>query len=179
MNKHWGHATATENLNIYLVIRLTEWPFAPKSQNTGLKTRAVLVGLVSHLKSSRLWSSKANLGKAVSCFVRNLGVWRRRAGQQEAVPCFAGWPVGEREKRECDTLFPLIQQYILSGSVIKSDQWRAYSTLNDHGYTHLAVNNSAISLHPTDPLIHSKNIENLWRDVNEWMKRPEPGFTNA
>ena len=48
----------------------------------------------------------------------------------------------EVDKRDAATLLPIIQQYIRPGSVVYSDEWRAYSQLQHNGYDHPTVNHS-------------------------------------
>ena len=58
------------------------------------------------------------------------------------------------------------------GSIIISDKWKAYNKLSSLGYTHKTVNHSENFVDPEDPSVHTQNIERLWRDMKEWMKRP-------
>ena len=71
------------------------------------------------------------------------------------------WVFGGREKydktkifmvpvhnRKQSTLLPIIQKWIMPGSIIHSDCWKAYSKLSKFGYTHVTVN-------------HSKEFKNL------------------
>lgn len=46
------------------------------------------------------------------------------------------------ETRDRKTLLPIIEAWILPGTTIHSDFWRAYDCLNDEGYNHLKVNHS-------------------------------------
>jgi len=75
-------------------------------------------------------------------------------------------------KRDAETLIPLINKYILPGSVIVSDGWSAYRTISKHGYEHQVINHTEHFVDPENPEIHTQNIERLWRDVKEWSKRP-------
>lgn len=67
------------------------------------------------------------------------------------------------EKRNAATLLPIIQQFILPGTIILSDQWAAYNMISScpDGYEHKTVNHS---LHFVDPdtHVHTQNIENMW-----------------
>jgi len=45
-------------------------------------------------------------------------------------------------KRDRDTLLPIIIQEIEPESTVHSDEWRAYSTLKNHGFLHQTVNHS-------------------------------------
>ena len=78
----------------------------------------------------------------------------------------------ENRDRSAETLIPLIKKYILPGSVIVSDGWKAYSSLRNEGYTHWVINHSEHFVDPENPDIHTQNIERLWRDIKEWTKRP-------
>ena len=68
------------------------------------------------------------------------------------------------EKRSAENLIPMIQQYILPGSIIYSDLWKAYNSIPSlpQGYSHYTVNHSTNFLNPSDPNIHTQNIESLW-----------------
>ena len=79
---------------------------------------------------------------------------------------------GSSQPRDKDTLIGLIQKFILPESVIYSDCWKAYSSLSDHGFEHLTVNHSLHFVDPKDKDIHTQNIERLWLDVKQYMKRP-------
>lgn len=51
-------------------------------------------------------------------------------------------------------LIPLIKKYILSGSIIMSDGWKAYSSLNHKGYTHRVINHKSHSQWSPYPQCH-------------------------
>jgi hypothetical protein len=57
---------------------------------------------------------------------------------------------------------PIIEEWILPGTTIISDCWKAYNCLEREGYVHLKVNHS---LHFKDPETgaHSNSIESSWR----------------
>ena len=79
------------------------------------------------------------------------------------------------EKRDKATLVPLIQRYILPGSVIYSDCWGAYKGLDDLegcNYTHFQINHSTNFVDSVNKNIHTQNIDRLWRCLKEWCKRP-------
>ena len=46
------------------------------------------------------------------------------------------------EKRDEQTLLPIIKEWIEPGTIIVSDCWKAYSKLETHGYEHRTVNHS-------------------------------------
>eukprot|EP00102_Acyrthosiphon_pisum_P021188 XP_016658398.1 PREDICTED: uncharacterized protein LOC107883251 [Acyrthosiphon pisum] len=66
------------------------------------------------------------------------------------------------EKRDRETLLQIIKNEIKTGTTIYSDQWRAYSTLNHHGYIHQTVNHSEFFIDP-ETGAHTQQIEGLWR----------------
>ena len=68
------------------------------------------------------------------------------------------------EKRDKATLLPIIQNEIELGSIIYSDQWRAYSTLKDIGYHHETVNHFEFFVDPTTGA-QTQTIECIWRHV--------------
>ena len=46
------------------------------------------------------------------------------------------------ERRDKDTLIPIIRAQILPGICVMSGMWKAYDCLQDEGYNHLTVNHS-------------------------------------
>ena len=52
------------------------------------------------------------------------------------------WFLVAVEKRDEQTLLPIIQKWIEPGTIIVSDCWKAYSKLETHGYEHRTVNHS-------------------------------------
>ena len=74
--------------------------------------------------------------------------------------------------RNKHTLLPIIEKFILPNSVIYSDLWKAYNDLESAGYDHLAINHSLNFVDPDNKEIHTQNVERLWRDVKEYVKRP-------
>ena len=53
-----------------------------------------------------------------------------------------GVEVEKLSKRDSKTLIPIIQKWILPGSIIHSDCWKAYNKLETLGYKHVTVNHS-------------------------------------
>lgn len=66
------------------------------------------------------------------------------------------------DKRDRSTLLPIIKQWILPGSIIHSDFWKAYDCLNDEGYKHLKVNHS-IEFVNLENNACTNHIEASWR----------------
>ncbi|KYM95728.1 hypothetical protein ALC62_13634 [Cyphomyrmex costatus] len=73
--------------------------------------------------------------------------------------------------RSSNTLSSIIQNYVLPGSIIYTDQWRAYRDLeNNNNYTHCTVNHSVNFVNP-DTGVHTQNIERVWRDMRANIPR--------
>ncbi|XP_061504266.1 uncharacterized protein LOC133391842 [Anopheles gambiae] len=55
-------------------------------------------------------------------------------------------------------------------TTIVTDGWRAYIGLDGKGYEHEMINHSENFVHPSDPLVHTQTIENLWRWVKPFLR---------
>ena len=82
-------------------------------------------------------------------------------GYMEAVPT-----------RDANTLLPIIQAHVAPGTIIHSDEWRAYSqvarlpSVASHG----TVNHSVTFVDPVTG-VHTQNIESYWERVKMKLKR--------
>ncbi|KAH7671583.1 hypothetical protein AAVH_42617 [Aphelenchoides avenae] len=83
------------------------------------------------------------------------GVTRGDASQCFMVPV---------EKRNADTLLPIIQKHVRPGSIVVSDLWKAYWTVGQlpQGYQHLTINHSLNFVDPTNANVHTQSVENRW-----------------
>ena len=72
--------------------------------------------------------------------------------------------------RSAATLIPIIQTYILPGTLIISDEWRAYSSLSSLGYQHQTVNHSQNFVDPGTGA-HTNSVEGYWSCVKRQMRR--------
>jgi len=65
-------------------------------------------------------------------------------------------------------LLPLIQQHVLPGTTVLSDEWRSYSQVPTLGMVHETVNHS---LHFVDPTTgaHTQGIESTWSATKRMM----------
>lgn len=75
------------------------------------------------------------------------------------------------QRRDAATLLPIIQAHTAPGTIIHSDDWRAYSRVASLPTvaTHGVVNHS---LHFVDPStgVHTQNIESYWGRVKRKIK---------
>ena len=74
------------------------------------------------------------------------------------------------ERRDKETLLPIIRAQILPGTRVMSDLWRSYDCLKDEGYEHLTVNHSLNFVDP-DTGAHTQGIENTWWGVKRSYPR--------
>ncbi|XP_052005706.1 uncharacterized protein LOC127659789 [Xyrauchen texanus] len=76
------------------------------------------------------------------------------------------------ERRGRQNLVPLIALHVKTGSSIISDEWRAYRTLGELGFNHVAVNHSRWYVDPRTGA-HTQHIERAWRSIKEqvWRQR--------
>ena len=65
------------------------------------------------------------------------------------------------EKRDKETLIPLIEKYVEKGSTIITDCWASYKCLKDLGYKHETVNPSENFVDPSTGAC-TNLIENRW-----------------
>ena len=72
--------------------------------------------------------------------------------------------------RSAATLLPIIQTYIRPGTLIISDEWRAYCRIPSLGYTHQTVNHSQNFVDPTTGA-HTNSIEGYWSCVKRQLRK--------
>ena len=73
------------------------------------------------------------------------------------------------DKRDRETLLPIIKQNISPGSTVFSDKWGAYYTLSDEGYVHDTVNHS--KEFKSESGCCTNTIEGLWGNVKLKIKK--------
>ncbi|XP_049281627.1 uncharacterized protein LOC125769372 [Anopheles funestus] len=74
------------------------------------------------------------------------------------------------EQRDAATLHRIINQHVAPGTTIVTDGWRAYNGIDQHGFIHETINHSQNFVDPSDPFVHTQNIENLWRWVKPFIR---------
>ena len=75
-------------------------------------------------------------------------------------------------RRDAATLLPIIQQHVGPGTIIHSDQWRAYSRVASlpNVASHATVNHSVEFVDSTTG-VHTENVESYWNRVKIKLKR--------
>ena len=71
--------------------------------------------------------------------------------------------------RRADTLIPIIQQHVVPGSWIWTDEWPSYSRLNSLGFNHQTVNHSENFIDPSTGA-HTQGVERSWKEEKCWLR---------
>lgn len=171
LSPHWDHHTVIHCLGISSKISVDWRSFCSEVTEFWFQHQEAIGGpdTVVEIDETLIVRRKYGRGR-VLCQVWLFGGIERGTKRRFVVPLIG--PLGEAGRRDKRTLLPLIEQYIRRGTVIISDQWRAYNTLSQLGYTHFTINHSQNFVDPVHGEIHTQNIERLWRDVKESVKRP-------
>lgn len=97
-----------------------------------LKDKLVVKDIVE-IDECKIGKRKYNTGRLVEG-IWVLGMIDRQGGYRlEVCP---------DNKRDHETLLPIIQKHVISGTTIITDQWRGYVGLQSQGFTHLTVNHT-------------------------------------
>jgi transposase-like protein len=76
-------------------------------------------------------------------------------------------PVKDRKEQ---TLARLIKRWVVPGTTIITDCWKAYNRLNSYRYNHLTVNHSETYV-DTVTGAHTNTVERAWRDVRSGVPK--------
>ena len=71
--------------------------------------------------------------------------------------------------RRRETLLPIIQRVVRDGSIVVSDEWRAYSTISQT-FEHQTVNHRLNFVNP-ETGAHTQNVESLWNRLKNRLKK--------
>ena len=75
------------------------------------------------------------------------------------------------ENRSAETLLPIISRVVLPGTVVHSDEWKAYKNINTVvGLEHKTVNHSVHFVQPITNT-HTQNIESAWNNLKIKIKQ--------
>ena len=109
---------------------------------------------VVEIDEAKFGKRKYNCGRVID------GQWLFGGFERESKRFFMV-PVPDRTR---ETLLKEIKKYILPGTKIISDCWKAYEGLNKEGYLHETVNHSLNFVDP-DTGASTQNIERSWREA--------------
>jgi hypothetical protein len=124
------------------------------------------VGSIVEVDEAKFGKRKFNMGKRVE------GMWIFGMLERESGKC-CFIPVKSRDEV---TLIEEIKKFIVPGTTIYSDCWKAYSSLKDNGYQHCTVNHSKNFKDPVSG-VHTNNIEGSWNLLRRSL--PRFGTTKA
>lgn len=84
------------------------------------------------------------------------------------------------DDRRADTLLEVIEECILPGTTIISDEWASYKRLHtdkrySNKYNHQTINHSLHFIDPNDKSINTQKIERLWRSIKRFKEQGVPG----
>ncbi|KAI4293553.1 hypothetical protein PAPHI01_2827, partial [Pancytospora philotis] len=86
-------------------------------------------------------------------------IWVFSICEKDSVPIKTYFSVVE--KRDADALLPLIQQVVIKGSTIHTDEWPAYKKLKELGYKHETVCHKREFVNKKNGA-HTQRIESKW-----------------
>lgn len=66
------------------------------------------------------------------------------------------------------TLMPIIRKKVTPDSIVYSDCWRAYNSLDTQGFRHFRINHSALF---ADQKNHINGIENFWNEAKRHLRK--------
>lgn len=108
---------------------------------------------------------------------------RRKNHKGRVVPerwVFGGYDTSDKigflrfvEDRSAATLLPIIQQVVLPGTTIHSDQWAAYNDITNipvvPPYVHASINHSENFVDPVTG-VHTQHVECMWKNAKRKFK---------
>ena len=111
----------------------------------------------SHLRTRKYYRDRLSFGEREQVWV--VGGIDRTTKQSLVVHV---------ENRNAETLLPILHQYILPGTVVMTDGWRAYRRLSENGdLEHHTINHSLNFVDPNYPSIHTQTVERMWRSLKK------------
>ena len=78
------------------------------------------------------------------------------------------------QQRDAATLLSIIEEHVAPGTIVHSDEWKAYSRVSvlPHLSSHEIVNHSMNFVDPASS-VHTQNIESYCNNVKQKLKRME------
>ncbi|KAJ4449044.1 hypothetical protein ANN_00438 [Periplaneta americana] len=73
-------------------------------------------------------------------------------------------------RRNRENIFPVIQNFVIPGTTIWTDEWRAYTGLNEIGYVHNTVNHSRNFVDPVTGVC-TNSVEAYWSRLKKFLRQ--------
>ena len=170
LDKDFKHRRAIQNLNISVKTSVDWRSFCCEVTEAWLDRQPPIGGqdVIVEIDETLIVRRKYNVGRQVPQLWLFGGI-ERVSKKRFIVPLVDD--KNQPEARNKENLIGYIIKYILPGSVIYSDQWRAYSSVAEEGFRHRTINHSLNFVDPQDKEVHTQNIERLWLDIKQYIKR--------
>ena len=172
LRKHFNHNQVQENLNITRPTSVDWRSFCSEVVEFWFKNQDPIggPGQVVEVDETLIARRKYNRGRVVQQVWLFGGI--ERVGKKRFVVPLLGEDGHTVLPRDKDTLTNLIKQFIHPGSTVYSDCWKGYCGLSEEGFVHSTINHSLHFVDPADKELHTQNIERLWLDVKQYIRRP-------
>ena len=115
------------------------------------------IGKIVEIDESKFWCRKYNRGRILQGSMTDGWVFGGICRETKEI-----FMVRVPNRRR-DTLYEVIKEHIREGSIIMSDEWAAYATLEQEGYEHHTICHKRNFVDPEDRTVHTQNIECQWR----------------
>ena len=165
VRKEFSHSHIRENLQLSRETSVDWRSFCSEVTEHILANQEQIGGnnIIVEIDESKFGKTKYHRGRELQ------GVWVFGGIERDSKKSFI-IPLLETSQRNAETLLPLIQTFIKPGSIIISDQWKAYNKISELGYQHQTVNHSVNFVDPVTGA-HTQNIERLWKDIKSHVLR--------
>lgn len=74
------------------------------------------------------------------------------------------------DKRDADTLLPIIQRVVQPGSIIHSDQWNVYHRIQERLHLEHGTVNHSVNFVDPETGVHIQTIESCWARTKQKFK---------
>ena len=132
---------------------ITYWAFTTSTKLGG-------PGKIVEIDEAKFGRRKYNVGRLIE------GQWILGGVERGSKKAFYV-PV---QKRDAETLIECIQKWVLLGTTIITDCWKAYGSLKDLGYEHFTVNHKKNFVDP-ETGANTNTMERSWRDAKAVVPR--------
>lgn len=122
-------------------------------------------GHIIEIDESHLYTRKYNKGRLLKN--EKSSVWIFGGIDRDTKESF----IVRVQQRNAETLIPLIKNFVLPGSKICSDGWKAYNSLTSEGYIHGVVNHSIEFINSEDKTVNTQTVERQWKSLKNSVKR--------